>query len=372
MRVAFLLPRFPVLTETFISTQMEALLERGHEVGVYARVRPVAEEPVHEEVTRSGLLEKTVYLEAVPPNSLDPVPAAPLAPGSHDVLHAHFGPNARHYLFARAQCRAPLVVTFHGFDFSSAPIQHDLRMYDRLFEIVDRVTYNCERARRRLLDLGCPERSLRPLRMPVDLRSLRFRSRAVGSDEPVRILTVARLVEKKGLEVGLRALAIVRQRFPIRYDVIGGGPLGDRLDGLARELGLGDVVCFHGPRDSRYVRDRLAEAHLFMLPSMTAADGNEEGTPVSLVEAQACGLPVVSTRHGGIPEVVLDGRSGLLAPEGDAEPLARALEWLLDNRHVWPRFGAAGRAHVAATFDVAVTTDQLMAIYEDAVRAFQQ
>ena len=96
----------------------------------------------------------------------------------------------------------------------------------------------------------------------------------------------------------------------------------EQLEDLIDELSLSDVVRLHGERDGAYVRERLAEAHIFLLASVTASNGDQEGTPVSLMEAQACGLPVLSTLHSGIPEVVADGASGLLVPEGDAEALA--------------------------------------------------
>lgn len=372
MRVAWLLSRFPVASETFFVTQLQGLERAGHEVDVVARARPRQEEPENDAVRRSSLLLRTGYLTVqLAPDALEPQPAVPLAPGRHDVLHAHFGPNCRRFLFARAQARAPLVASFHGYDFSAQPREHGASMYDVLFEVADLVTYNCEHARQALERLGCPPAKLRRARVGVDLETLAFCVREHPADAPVRLLTVGRLVEKKGHEIVLRALAAARERLPsVVYDIVGDGPLAGGLRALASDLGLDGVVRFHGARSDADVRRFLARAHVFALASTTASDGDEEGSPVVLMEAQACGIPVVSTRHSGIPEVVLDGRSGVLVPAGDVAAFASALVDVLDRHADWARLGRAGRAHVESTFDVSLCTRELVSLYEDARAAY--
>lgn len=135
------------------------------------------------------------------------------------------------------------------------------------------------------------------------------------------------------------------------------------------DLGLERVVQLHGPRDSAFVRGLLDRAHLFLLASGEAADGDAEGTPLALMEAQACGIPVVSTHHAGIPEVVLDGRSGLLVPEHDVLALADAVRTLVGDHESWPALGACRRDHVARTFDLTVCTEELLDVYARALRA---
>jgi colanic acid/amylovoran/stewartan biosynthesis glycosyltransferase WcaL/AmsK/CpsK len=364
LRVAFLLERFPVLSETFVATQMRGLRHAGHEVDVVSQHRPRAGEPVHEEVAGSALLDRTHYVDAaLTPDRLDAVPSVPLAPDRHDVLHAHFGPNARRFAFAKAQADAPFVVTFHGYDYSAQPRAHGAAMYDVLFETADVVTFNCEQARLALERLGCPPRKLARLRMPVVVDEFAFRARRLRPGEPVRVLTVGRLVEKKGHGVALQAIADVARDVPVRYDIVGGGPLAERLETLVRELGLGGIVGLHGARDSAYVRALLDRAHLFVLASAEAADGDREGTPLALMEAQACGLPVVSTIHAGIPEVVLDGRTGLLVPENEPQALARAIRELIQDPGSWPALGECGRAHVRRVFDTAPCTTELLDVY---------
>ena len=202
----------------------------------------------------------------------------------------------------------------------------------------------------------------------LDVEALPFRERRIAPGEPVRILTVGRLVEKKGIDLGLQAVAALRSRgVELCYDVVGDGPLREPLEEVIRKLRLSDVVRLHGAREGSYVRERLAEAHLFLLPSVTAADGDQEGTPVSLMEGQACGLPVLSTLHSGIPEVVADGQSGLLVPEGDSEALADGLSTLVARADDWPEMGRRGREHVAHEYDLDDWTDRLLTLYDTVI-----
>lgn len=372
MRITWLLERFPATSEAFITTQLIALQRAGHAVSVVSQHHPRPEEPVHDAVTSSRLLDVTSYANRrLEVDVLEEQPWLPLARGGQDVLHAHFGPNARRFLFARAQAHAPLVVTFHGYDFSAQPAAHGASMYERLFEVADVVTFNCDHARRALERLGCRPEKLSLLRVGIDLDAFAFRPREHVNGRPLRILSVGRLVEKKGHEIALRALAAARAELPdVRYDIIGEGPLAGHLQDLVRRLRLERVVSLLGGRPDGDVRRLLDSADLFVLASTTARDGDEEGTPVSLMEAQASGIPVVSTRHSGIPEVVVDGRSGLLVEEGDPQALAAALIRLARAPETWPELGAAGRAHVQSHFDLRQCTGQHLDVYRRAVRRF--
>jgi colanic acid/amylovoran biosynthesis glycosyltransferase len=218
----------------------------------------------------------------------------------------------------------------------------------------------------RLRALGCPDTLLRRVPLAVDPNAFRRDGPRTRDSGPVRLLTVARLTEKKGIEYTLRALVHVADEYPdVVYDVIGDGPLREPLEALRDALGLAARVRFLGARTGEFVRERLAAADLFVLPSVTASDGDEEGTPTVLLEAACCELPVIATRHAGIPELVLDGESGLLVPERDDLALGACLRELLRSPHRWKAMGAAGRRHVERTHAIAAVTGQLEAIYED-------
>jgi colanic acid/amylovoran biosynthesis glycosyltransferase len=186
-------------------------------------------------------------------------------------------------------------------------------------------------------------------------------------------LTVGRLVEKKGLEYAVRAVALARRTCPnLRYEIIGDGPLRPALGELVDKLNLAPIVSLLGAADCDFVRRKMAATDLFMLPSVTANDGDQEGIPVSLMEAQACGLPVLSTRHSGIPELVADGESGFLVAERDVEALASRLTYLIEHPESWPRMGRAGRTIVESRFNIEALNRDLLQIYEHAILKFHR
>lgn len=282
----------------------------------------------------------------------------------YEVLHAHFGPIGNTFRFARALFKAPFVVTFHGYDFSTVPQTEGQGVYERLFSTADAVTVNCEYARTRLEELGCSPDKIYRLNMGLKLADFPYKPRLPHRHESVNLLTVGRLVEKKGIEFSLRALAEARDKHPeIRYDIVGDGPLRDNLEKLARELRIENIVMFHGAQDGDYVRQMMSKSHLFLLTSVTAAGGDQEGTPVSLMEAQACGLPVLSSLHSGIPEIVLDGESGFLVPERDIASVSERLTYLLDHPQIWAEMGRKGRAHVEKHYDIQKLNRQLAVLY---------
>jgi colanic acid/amylovoran biosynthesis glycosyltransferase len=435
LRIAFFLEAFPVVSETFILGQITGLLDLGHEVAIFANAHAEADTPLHPGVTSHHLLERTIYVNAPPESSVWEMPIWPLhgrtwtpgaskgtlnvvrfaralpmmasclstaprlawqtlraseygyqaaslsalyrlaalksASGRFDVLHAHFGPVANSFRFARALYGAPLVATFHGYDFSVVPRQEGAKVYERLFGVADAVTVNSEYTRQQVIALGCAPDRIHNLHVGVEVGRFPYRDRARHPAEPVRLLTVARLVEKKGIEYALQAVARLRQTHPnVQYDIIGDGPLLPALTKLAGQLGLQQAAVFHGAKDSRFVQQRIAEAHLFLLPSVTAADGDQEGTPVSLMEAQAAGLPVLSTIHSGIPEVVLEGASGFLVPERDVAGLADRLLYLVEHPEVCRNMGVRGRQHVEEQFDLPKLNRDLVALYRQTIARF--
>jgi colanic acid/amylovoran biosynthesis glycosyltransferase len=437
MRIAFLVHRFPAISETFILRQITGLIDLGHEVDIYSERSPNEDEPVHPEFEQYELRERTTYLDvempaesghwSMPihpiwgktwlpgeeksvrnavrvlramPTFLRSFAAAPaltmevLQPSAYseqartlealynlsslsgrarqyDVIHAHFGPVANNLRFARHVWKAPLVVTFHGYDYCSVPREQGRHIYDRLFRDADAVVAISDYALTKLEELGCPTEKIRVLHTGVRLSDFPYRPRTLVEGETVRILAVGRLVEKKGFEFAIRAIALVRRKYPnLRYDIIGDGPLRTALQQLIRELGLEEVVSLLGTADSDFIREKMAQAHLFLLASVTASDADQEGIPVSLMEAQAAGLPVLSTTHSGIPELIADGVSGTLVPERDIEALAGRLLNLIEHSLEWPRMGREGRQIVEERFNITALNDDLAQLYREVCANF--
>jgi colanic acid/amylovoran biosynthesis glycosyltransferase len=282
----------------------------------------------------------------------------------YDVLHAHFGPVANSFRFARQLWKAPLVVSFHGYDFSTWPRRMGANVYSELFRVADAVTVNSEYTRRRVAELGCPEKKLELLSVGLDTRAFQYRERSPVENGTVRILTVARLVEIKGLEYAIRAIAQIIDTCPdLHYDIVGDGPLKERLANLILELDIGSKVTLHGAQPSDYVQRMMQAAHIFVLPSVTV-QGDEEGQGLVLQEAQACGLPVIATQTGGLTEGLAPNESGLLVPPADATALAQGLKHLVENQELWPVMSRNGRRYVEHKYDIQVLNHQLVELYD--------
>jgi glycosyltransferase involved in cell wall biosynthesis len=175
---------------------------------------------------------------------------------------------------------------------------------------------------------------------------------------------VARLVEKKGTRYLLEAVAILKARHrDFSLDIVGEGPLRRKLEQQAQRLGIGRHVRFHGVRPHEEVRRLLRGACALILPSVTAQNGDAEGLGLVLLEAAATAVPVVATRHGGIPEAIAEGQSGLLVPERNAAALAEAVDLLLTNSTMQKQMGASARHFVCERFDIHKQCVQLETLY---------
>ncbi len=403
MKVAFLLDVFPVTSEVFILRQMAALLERGVDVAITAARSPSSvrhdlydrfelERRTHYRTgAETGLLgwlrlaerasrENTAAREArIGETLLRPrrallrsahrsLDVAELEP--FDVMHCHFGHVALDYLRAAKQrSSVPLVVTFHGYDANVYPRTHAPHVYRELFEQASVVTVNSRFLRGRLVELGAPEDKLWLLPMAVDVASAPFVPRKRRAGEPLRIMTVGRLIEAKGIAVALEALAELHGRGVVfEYSVFGGGPLEAELRARAVELGIAKHVEFRGPQPNQVVRAAYADHHVFLLPSVVSAQGDQETQGLVVQEAQATGMPVVVSDIGGIREGIDEPRSGVSFPAGDAAALARTVEQLLERESEWPAMGEAGRALVQARYSSAAQGEELLRIYERAKR----
>ena len=183
-----------------------------------------------------------------------------------------------------------------------------------------------------------------------------------GSDpnDPIRLLSVGRAVEKKGLDTLLRALALLRKDLHWRWTHIAGGPLLNDLKALGGDLGLTDRLEFLGSQAQSRVLQAYRESDLFVLPCRIAKDGDRDGLPNVIVEAQSQKLPVISTPISGIPELIEDGTNGLLVPPNNPQELADAIEKATGDPHSRRRLGEAGMAKVRQNFDAAKEIDLLL------------
>lgn len=266
------------------------------------------------------------------------------------VLHAHFGDTGVALLGIRRRTALPLVTTFYGHDASARSDDPVWRAeLAELFAEGTLFLVEGPHLRRRLVELGCPADKVAIQRIAIRTRRYPFRQRRPKPrGEPVRLFFCARFREKKGLAYALEALACARARHPdVVLRVAGDGPLRADVESRIARLGLAPHVQLINMISQAQMLEEMDAADLFVQPSVTATNGDSEGgAPTTVLEAQACGLPVLTTRHADIPYVVREGESALLSAERDVEGLARNLLALVREPERWATMGAAGRAHV--------------------------
>jgi len=403
MKIAFIVSQFPALSETFILNQITGLIDRGHEVDIFADSKR-KESRTHSDIDKYDLLSRTYYRH-MPANKVWRIVKAigliisncyknPIAiikslnafkyekkalslellyttipflgKGSYDIIHCHFGPHGNLGVLLReiGILKGKVITTFHGHDVNAIK---QPELYGYLFQQGDLFTVNTNFTKGRVLELGGSPYKIVKLPVGLSLDLFRFKQRVLLPGNDIRILTVARLVEKKGLEYSIRAVAKVIREHPdwnLKYRIAGGGPLESKLKSLISELKIENSVELLGPCNTEEIKKLYHESHIFVLSSVTAENGDREGQGLVLQEAQAVGLLVISTLHNGIPEGILDGKSGFLVPERDVDALAEKLEYIIEHPEIWPEMGRAGRRFVKEHYDINKLNDRLVEIYQ--------
>ena len=285
------------------------------------------------------------------------------------LLHVFFGNAAVHLLPLLRRSPVPVVVSFHGSDVAGSMVSPGYTAaVQEMFALAAAVPCRSDQLASAVGRMGCPPEKLRLMR--TVLPEIPFIQRHPPADGAWKIVQAARLVAKKGLAASLRAFAQFAKRFPLAsFTIAGEGPMEDELRELTRELGLAEHVRFAGFLQQDALQQLFRESHIFLHPSETAR-GDVEGVPNALLEAMAGGLPVVATWHGGIPEVVHDGETGLLCPERDVEGLAAALISLAEAPEYFERLSAQASASVKEQFSASRQIAAVEGIYSEAIALF--
>jgi colanic acid/amylovoran biosynthesis glycosyltransferase len=289
------------------------------------------------------------------------------------LVNAHFAMDGVCALPVALAAKVPLIVTLHGNDVTTSEHLHRrairgqlyLLRRERMFRTVKVFLCASNFLRKSAIERGFPEDKLKTHYIGVDLKS--FCPPITGQPRQ-NVLFVGRLVEKKGCRYLIRAMQQVQSQVPFaRLVIIGDGPERASLESQAREAG---IQCqFRGAQSSHEVRQELSFARVFCVPSVTAKTGDSEGLGIVFAEAQAMGVPVVSSLHGGIPEVVSNGVTGLLAPERDHDRLAQHIIRFFSDDTFWNNCSREAVSWVANKFDLRKQTAYLEEIYRDVIQS---
>lgn len=404
MKLTFFTMRFPVASETFVLNQVTHFIDAGYEVEIIS-VFPGDLVNRHAAFDEYGLAAKTHYLlpeekisivdklnqriklvlpKVTKPSLLRSLNVRRYGAQSSKLLLPSIVANAKqtftadiflvHFGYAGALAnklrelgvlKGKQATVFHGADISRRHILEEHKLdYVNLFRQSELMLPISNLWKNKLIEMGCPPEKIHVTRMGIEPEKFNFQPRQ-AFQTPLRIVSVARLTEKKGLDVAVKASAILKQRGgQFQYTIIGNGDQDEMMrDFIARE-GMEDCVSMPGFKPQEEIRRALSEADIFLLPSKTAADGDMEGIPVALMEAMAVGLPVVSTFHSGIPELIENNVSGWLVEEDDPEALAETLLKLSQGEVDVAPVVAAARHKVETEFNQHIAYGELAQILE--------
>ena len=409
MKVAFVVSHFPILSETFILSQITSLIDQGHDVDIFA-ISPEQTAKHHPDIEKYQLLEKVYYLPLFPkkyywrllrvlqfltksviqnPFLLIPIlvelssifrfdvnrllercayiTIEPLRKKSYDVIHCHFAPNLiKGWVIKKINRGTPrLGVTFHGNDVNNHFWITKAIEYQPLLSDIDFYTANTNFTANKANKLGFPKEKISILPVGLNLDKYSLSNALLNKSEgEINILTVARLVEKKGIEYSIKAVIQLLKEYPnIIYKIVGDGELRENLEALVKQSNAENNIIFEGWKMEDEVRNLYNDSDIFVLSSVTAKNGDMEGQGLVLQEAQALGVPVVSTLHNGIPDGVKDGESGFLVPEKDAETLANKLRLLIEDAELRESMGKTGSKFVEENYNIDLLNQRLVDIY---------
>jgi len=408
MKIAFLVSEFPSVSQTFVLNQIVGLMDLGHDVHIFAD-KSGNTVTTHGNYEKYDLSKHTHYYR-IPKNWLVRIVKAiafiiQYAPRNYDVIcrslnvfrygkqawslsllfmsipllererpfdiiHCQFGT-----LGLRAVSLLPIrtgnrkiVTSIRGSDVTVFLKKHP-GIYRELFRKGYLFLPVCEFLKERLIQEGCAEKKIVVHYSGIDCSKFQYVQRQRVPGEAVKVLTVARLVEKKGIVFALEAVSgLLSKGEKLEYTIVGDGLLRGHLEQMIGRMGIERQVKLLGWKTHEEVKRLLEESHVLVAPSLTSDGGDQEGIPNAIKEAMACGLPVISTFHSGIPELVTDGITGLLVPERDANSLADSLAYLIRNPAICSKMGQAGRRQVEQKFDTHRLNKQLEGLYLGVMR----
>ena len=267
---------------------------------------------------------------------------------------------------ACAIAKVPLVIHFHGVDAHRYQLLNTFNtLYKRAFVYASALIVVSGDMRESLIQLGADANKIHLI--PYGVRTDLFKPTKLSTIP--HFLSIGRLVDKKAPIITLNAFAQVAQQFPMAHlSMVGDGPLAQEAKERAKTLGIMHQVTFTGVLDREAIIQLMAHAYAYVQHSVTAEDGDMEGTPNTILEASAAGLPIVSTRHAGIKEAVIEGITGFLVDEYDQDTMARDMLTLSSSEALATKMGQAARAHILNHYDIRQQIAKLSQILQEVAK----
>jgi colanic acid/amylovoran biosynthesis glycosyltransferase len=406
-RIAIITRQFPTPSETFVVHQVIDAIELGYDVGIFVKEKgELSESTQREEIEQYHLMEKTVVLEDYRPSNdffsywkafqllFKGVPLNfyktfnPLVYGTlglkgvlfygllrlrsaldYDIYHIQFGTNSfpLPQLKEFGLLKGNLVATFHGIDahFTEQSLNEKKRSYALLFKNSKRITVNTKYLGDKVKKLGCLEEKIEVVHMGVDTQyftPLKKTRKALS----FHLISVGRLLPIKGHKWGIKAVSLLKKwGYKVKYSIVGEGNEYENLKNLVSTLKLEKEVFLLGQRNQNEVKELLQKADAFLMTSSVDGQGRREAQGVVTLEAQACGLPVVAFRSGGIPFTLEENETGFLSDEEDFEDMARNIEKMMLNDGLLEEMSSKARLFVEKMFSNEKNKAQMATIYNE-------
>lgn len=362
--VAVVMPYEPALSETFIRAHVERMPAKT--VLVAGCPPAIGSRPVLSVPERAAYkMRRALLREGLGPETTAAYVKAFRRHRVATVL-AEYGTAGVLVMNACRELGLPLVVHFHGYDASvRSVLAEHAQAYREMFAQAAGVIAVSNAMRRKLVALGAPPAKVHVIPCGVDCTAF---DSADPASAPPTLLAVGRFIEKKAPHITLEAFGKARRGVPqARLRMVGDGPLLEDCRARAQALGIADAVAFLGAQPHVVVQEEMRRARCFVQHSVEAANGDCEGTPVAILEACASGLPVVSTRHAGIPDVIVDGETGFLVDERDSDAMAARMILLLREAQLARQLGQAARRRMQRGFSKQHSDGRLWAVIQSSV-----
>lgn len=398
LKLAILVRLFPNIVQTYVLSHILSMKKLGVQTKIIAISDPRQNE-VHPDVLTHKLLDETQYIDTAESlfkqlfNTkvisgqfllnlvrivfskiwtrhelsyvLKSILRARMLTGNRfNMIHSHSLFSTYDFLFLKEVFGIPMTTTFHGL------VPKDVKMLEpekikKVVESTDAFFVNTKFSCEQLKELGCAQEKIHIIPQGTNVHDFAFKARAIQESETIHILSVGRLSIEKGFKYSIEAVASLAASFPnIKYQIIGGGPEEESLRKLIAQHKMENHIEIYGSVSTPLLMEAYSRAHIFILPSVDFRDGSHTETQgVVLQEAQSSGIPVIASHTGGIPEVIIDGETGLLFEERNTQQLAQHIESLIVDKEKYQALSVTARKYVEDNLSNEVIYQRIYDVY---------